>query len=415
MSDLDIIEKRRKTMINITYFAMFIVLYYLFVKFAFWMVSPFIFAFLIAIILQRPIRFISRKTPLGSKAVSVVLVLLLIIAVAAIAVLVGYALVNEFIEFFNFLKAKLSNGTAFIENIRNSVDGVLVRLPKSLSDYLRNSIDGMTASILKLSEETEASASAASSGGLNLSILKTPLAGLLTTAKQIPVILAAFLVGVVACVFMTSDYKAFTGLIKNSISDEHEASLVRAKHIITDVLGKWCKSYAILLFITFCEVSVGLGLLKLFGLYKGGYIIVIAICTALLDILPVFGTGTVMIPWALVCIFTHKVGLGIGLIALYVIITVIRQIIEPKIVSSNVDMHPVITLMCMFVGVQVFGVLGIFILPMTMVVIKTLNDEGVIHIWRNKKKEAELAAAEEEAQAESEAPAEAESPVQAKE
>ena len=161
---------------------------------------------------------------------------------------------------------------------------------------------------------------------------------------------------------------------------------------------------ALILFITFCEIFLGLSILKAAGLYTGGYIFVIAVCTALLDILPVFGTGTVLIPWAIFSLITHKIGLGIGLIVIYALITVIRQVVEPKLVSANVDMHPVITLMCMFVGVQVFGVLGIFILPITMVILKTLNDEGVIHIWRNKKKEAELAAAAQEA--ETEAPGE---------
>ena len=151
------------------------------------------------------------------------------------------------------------------------------------------------------------------------------------------------------------------------------------------------------MFITFCEITIGLHILKLIGAYKGGYIFAIAVCTAIVDILPVFGSGTILIPWGVISLFIHKVPLGIGLLIIYGVITVIRQVIEPKIVSSNVDVHPVITLMSMYIGIQVFGVLGILILPITVVIIKTLNDEEIIHLWDPKGAEetaAETAAAE---------------------
>ena len=379
---MDITQKRKKSLISIVYFAVLITAYYLLVKYALWILFPFAAAFLIAMILQKPIRRIAKKTPLNAKAVSVVLVLLILIVIAGVFALAGYAASIEFRSFFAFIREKLSNGTAVIESVRAWVEGTLVHLPKAVSDYLRQAIDGMTASVLNLAEKSEEAAQQAqSSGAVNFSVLTTPLGGIISTAKQIPAILTAILVGVISCFFMTADYKNLTGLLKHSMSEEHEATLVRAKHIIIDVLGKWCKSYALILFVTFCEISAGLWLLKLFGAYKGGYIFVIALCTALLDILPVFGTGTVMVPWAVISLFTHKIGLGIGLIIIYVVITVVRQIIEPKIVSTNVGMHPVITLMAMYLGIQLFGVLGIIILPITLVIIKTLNDEGVIHLW----------------------------------
>ena len=81
---------------------------------------------------------------------------------------------------------------------------------------------------------------------------------------------------------------------------------VETKRLFGDVIGKMIKSYATIIFITFCEVAVGLNLLSLFNIYKGGYIIVISIITALLDILPVFGTGTVLIPWGIAELIIFK-------------------------------------------------------------------------------------------------------------
>jgi predicted PurR-regulated permease PerM len=170
-------------------------------------------------------------------------------------------------------------------------------------------------------------------------------------------------------------------MIKQNISEEHCKGVIKTKKLFGDILGKMLKSYATLIFITFCEVSIGLNILKLIGVYDGGYIIALSVVTAIVDILPVLGTGTVLIPWAVFNLFTGNIGLGIGLIVLYALITVIRQILEPRLVSMNVGIHPAVTLLGMYLGVRLFGVLGIFILPITFFLIKALNDEGIIHLW----------------------------------
>ncbi len=380
---LNISEKRKDTLISLTYFAVFIVLYYLFMKYAFWMVAPFLISFVIAMALQRPIKFLARKTFLSKKLTSVVFVLLIVAVLIGVLVLAGYWIGDEFYNFYQYIIAKFGNYTEIIAKIKDWIEGVLSHLPTALSDKAKVAIDNVTASILNLAEKSEtAAAEAQSSSSTNIvSLLSTPISGILTRAKQIPSILTALLIGIVSCFFMTSDYDNFVGKIKNAVSKEHEEKLVKTKHIMFDVLGKWVKSYALILFITFCEITLGLSILKWCGLYTGGYIFVIAVCTALLDILPVFGTGTVMIPWAVISLFTHKVGLGIGLVVIYALITVIRQILEPKLVSANVDMHPVITLMCMYLGLQLFGFIGLIILPITVVIIKTLNDQDIIQVW----------------------------------
>ncbi len=387
-------EKRKNALISLTYFAVFIVLYYLFMKYAFWMVAPFLISFVIAMALQRPIKFLSRKTFLNKKITSVVFVLLIVAVLIGVLVLAGYWIGEEFYNFYQYIIAKFGNYTEIIAKIKDWIENILSHLPTALSDKAKVAIDNVTASILNLAEKSETAAAEAQSSSSSTSIismLSTPISGILSRAMQIPSILTALLIGIVSCFFMTSDYDNFVGKIKNAVSKEHEEKLVKTKHIMFDVLGKWIKSYALILFITFCEVALGLTILKWAGLYTGGYIFVIALCTALLDILPVFGTGTVMIPWAVVSLFTHKIGFGIGLVVIYALITIIRQILEPKLVSANVDMHPVITLMCMYLGLQLFGFIGLIILPITVVIIKTLNDQDVIQVWGrnhgNKKEE----------------------------
>ena len=125
------------------------------------------------------------------------------------------------------------------------------------------------------------------------------------------------------------------------------------------------RAYGLIMCVTFLEMVLGLSILKLFGIYENGYIFAIALITAVIDIVPVLGTGTVLIPWAIWMFFSGDVAMGIGLLVIYGVITVVRQIVEPKLIGS-----------------QLFGFVGLFLLPMTVMLLKVLNDDGVIHIFK---------------------------------
>lgn len=382
---MNIVEKRRSMLINFTFYALLIAAYYFFMKYAFWLVAPFIAAFLIAMFLQKPVRAVSKKTKIKKNVIAAVAVLLIVALLLSLIVLVGYRIFVEFRGLGQYLMSKLNDLPNLIQSTEAWLISHLKFLPDSIESTAVSAINDFADRLLLLVVEQKNTFGEAQSSGLDLSVLATPLGGLLSTAKQIPVFLTALLISVIACFFLTCDYDNFTKMIKSSVSEQHEASLIRTKRLFGDILGKMVKSYATIILITFCEVAIGLNVLKLIGVYDGGYIIAVSIVTALVDIFPVLGTGTVMIPWAIISFFSGNYGLGIGLLVLYALITVIRQILEPKLVSMNVGMHPVITLMGMYLGVQLFGVIGIFTLPITFFLLKALNDEGIIHLWgRNK-------------------------------
>ena len=382
---MNIVEKRRSMLINFTFYALLIAAYYYFMNYAFWLVAPFIAAFLIAMFLQKPVRAVSKKTKIKKNIVAAVAVLLIVALLLSLIVLVGYRIFVEFRGLGQYLMSKLNDLPNLIQSTEAWLISHLKFLPDSLESTAVSAINDFADRLLLLVVEQKNTFCEAQSSGLDISVLATPLGGLLSTAKQIPAFLTALLISVIACFFLTCDYDNFTKMIKSSVSEQHEASLVRTKRLFGDILGKMVKSYATIILITFCEVAIGLNVLKLIGVYDGGYIIAVSIVTALVDIFPVLGTGTVMIPWAIISFFSGNYGLGIGLLVLYALITVIRQILEPKLVSMNVGMHPVITLMGMYLGVQLFGVIGIFTLPITFFLLKALNDEGIIHLWgRNK-------------------------------
>lgn len=382
---MDMIEKRRGTLINLCFFGLVAAIYYFFLKYAFWLVAPFIFAFLIAMLLQKPIRVISKKTKIKKGIIGAVAVLLIISILVSALVLVGYRVVVEFKGFGQYIMHKIENLPQFISTAENWLLDKIAFLPDSVEKTATGAITDFVDNLL-LSLNTEnwvvsENSNGVGLGSIDLSVLATPLGGLWSTAKQIPSILTAVLISIIACFFITCDYDNLTSMIKNNVSEAHEVAIVKTKRLFGDILGKMFKSYVTIIFITFCEISIGLNILKLIGVYNGGYILVISICTALLDILPVLGTGTVLVPWAVISLFTGNYGLGIGLLIVYALITVIRQILEPHLVSMNVGLPPIVTLMGMYLGLQIFGVLGIFILPITFFLIKALNDEGIIHLW----------------------------------
>lgn len=389
---MELTNKRKATLINLVYYVFVIALFYLFMKYAFGLVSPFIIAFAIAMFLQKPIRAISKKTKIKKGVIGAVSVLLIISLIVTAVVFVGYRLVLEFKGLGEYLMSLVDDLPRLIQSAEAWILDKIAFLPDSVEKTASDAISGIVDNLLLATQEDMPQASVDSPvnfGGVDFSTIATPLGGLLSTAMQIPAVFTAVLIGIIACFFITCDYDGFTNMIKDNLSEEHEKALVRTKRLLGEILGKMLKSYATLIFITFCEVSIGLNILKLIGVYEGGYIIAISVCTAIVDILPVLGTGTIMIPWAVYNLFTGNIGLGIGLLVLYGLITVIRQILEPRLVAMNVGIHPVVTLAGMYLGVQLFGFLGIFILPITFILVKALNDEGIVHIWGKGREKAE--------------------------
>jgi len=201
----------------------------------------------------------------------------------------------------------------------------------------------------------------------------------------VPLMVVGVLLTVIATIFTATDYDRLVGFIRRQLPEDKRGALSLAKRTIGSSVSKLLKSYLTIMFITFVEMWISLGIAKAVGVYDGNYVVAIALITAVVDILPVLGTGSVVIPWAIVSFATGKVGLGIWLLVTYAVITVARQILEPKLVAGNLGLPPVLTLCAMYVGVQLFGFVGLFLLPISLMLIKVLNDQGVLHLWKSGK------------------------------
>lgn len=377
------IEKRKAFIINTVYAIILVGLFYLAVKYALGIVWPFVTAFFLAMLLQKPVNFLVAKTPLRRGISSVIMVLFLLVIIGSILGLLISRIVIELRAFFTFVLMKLEDAPSFVAQITEWLKSTLSFLPASIGDSVTDAANGFLTRLLGLEADISVGLPQASEGsGFDFSMLSSPLGAVWGTAKQIPMFAVGVLVCIVSCCFMTSDYHGIRDMILRQMRPEKQRNIVRVKQIIFSTLGKMGKAYSIIIGVTFLEISVGLWILKLTGLYTGSYIFAIALVTALVDILPVLGTGTILIPWAVWSLCTGNIGFGIGLLVLYAIIGVVRQVIEPKLVASQLGLPPFMTIMAMYIGTQLFGFIGLFLLPLTVMLLKVLYDEGILSIHR---------------------------------
>ena len=325
------------------------------IKYALGIVWPFVVAFFLAMLLQRPVNFLSTKTPLKRGIASVIMVLFVLVIVGSILGLIIGRIVMELKGFFDYLLIKMEDAPAFVDQIQAWLSDTFSFLPKSLHESIMTATENFLNRLMGIEAKASADAIQAESSGIDFSLLSSPLGAVWGTAKQIP-----------------------------QLSQKRQSAVIRTKQVTFSTLGKMGKAYSIILFVTFMEMLLGLSFLKLIHVYDSGYIFAIAFITAIVDIIPVLGTGTILIPWALWSLFTGDVGLGIGLLVVYAIISVIRQVIEPKLVASQLGLPPFVTIMAMYIGSQLFGFIGLFLLPITIMLLKVLNDEGVLHIFKKK-------------------------------
>lgn len=367
------IEKKRRFIINTLYIVIVLALFYLFFKYVMGAILPILLAMIIAMALQKPVAFICRKTRLNRGLVSAVTVLFTAFILIGLFVIFAIWLFSEIKGFVQYLIIKFEDIPTLLFTLEGYLANILSFLPESVSSAATSFVHEKAIGIVEGTSSFDMSS-------IDFSLFSGPLLGVWNTLKAIPTTLVSFVVGIIACCFMTADFKSLKRLILGIFREETRDKIIRAKRLLVPSLGKYAKAYGMIMLITFTEMCVGLFALKLLNIYNGGYILIIAVLTAIVDIVPVLGTGTIVIPWAVYNLFTGNYSLGIGLFALYIIITVIRQILEPKLVATQLGLPAFLIITSMFIGSQIFGVLGIFILPISILTLKLLNDEGIISI-----------------------------------
>lgn len=186
-------------------------------------------------------------------------------------------------------------------------------------------------------------------------------------ATGVPSLVLSILAMIFSTIFVVADYERIAAFAGEHVPLGMKKLLKKLKSYLKDTLFVVIRSYAAIMVLTFTELSVLFGI---FGiekpLLKAGLI-------AVFDVMPILGTGGIMIPWFVTSLVLGYTRLGIALMIIYIIVTVVRNYVEPKIVGTQLGLHPIITLVAMFVGLRVFGFWGLFGLPV-----------GISFLWKQK-------------------------------
>lgn len=372
------VAKRRDFLIDLVYVMAIIGLVYVFFKYCFVIAAPFLLSFFFAVILQRPLGWLDKKTKNKMHSFwSIVLVLLCVAIILGPVISIIAALFREIGNFISFLGEQLNDLPTFLVTLQNEILKAIKFLPDSIYTSVSENITQFFGNLINDFDVSKL--------GINMSSITSGLSngisGVYSVVKNIPSILISVVIGVIAWILFTKDYKKVVKFIKLQLPDKHKNLLSETKKIFSSTILKMCRAYGLIMFITFCENFLGLTILNLIGVMKNSYVFVIAICIAVFDILPVAGSGGILIPWSLIALVTGNVGQCVGLLILYAVITVIRQYIEPKIVGDSLGVNPLVTLAGLYFGLKLFGFMGMFIVPICVMTLKAFNDAGRINLY----------------------------------
>ncbi|WP_077617942.1 sporulation integral membrane protein YtvI [Bacillus sinesaloumensis] len=198
--------------------------------------------------------------------------------------------------------------------------------------------------------------------------------GTFSFVSSLPELLLELIVYLVAAFLFMNDFPA----IKNKFKAMLQDSSIEKMKIVTTQLKKifvgFIKAQIVLSGVTFVITYVGLWILDV------NYLIIISLLIVLVDLLPILGTGSFIVPWAIFVLINGNTKLGIGLLILFILITVIRKIIEPKVYSQNFGISALAALISMYLGFKIIGIIGLLLGPLLVILYDSLTKAGVINL-----------------------------------
>jgi sporulation integral membrane protein YtvI len=320
--------------------------------------------FIIAFAFKPLIRSLTNKLKLPNKVAALIVIGVFYLLLLALTIFLGIEVFLYLKDFFqeipqlynNVLVPWLSNALNNLEELASQIDPMLVEQVRIYSQQILESL-----------------------GNLITSISVGSVSYITNIASKVPLFLVGFLLTVISSFFIAMDYQLIVNFLLDQISPSKRSLLIEAQLFLVSTLHKYAKSYLMIMSITFVELTIGFSIL---GIESA---IVVAFLIAIFDILPVAGTGGVMIPWMIFTFLEGDSRLGFGLLIIYLIVTVIRNIIEPKIIGDQVGLHPLLTLFAMYIGLQLFGVAGLFGFPITLAILNGLHRNKKIILYKQHK------------------------------
>ena len=308
---------------------------------------PFVLALVIAAIANPLVRFLENKLKIRRKAGSFVVIVLTLAAVVAVCYGIIYLLVTEVVGFITSAPDMWSGVSKVTREFFDSLSARFARMPVNVQDYLTGLGDGVYESLSEWGADVGERAAATAGRGV----------------KNAPLILVGTIMCILASYLFVEEHDKVSGFFKKIMPDY----LMKRVRIVYDTMKSAVGGYFLAQFkiMGFVYVVLLAGLIILGVKYS----VLIALLIALLDFLPLFGTGTIMWPWALYAFLQRDYKLAVGMMIVWGLSQLVRQLIQPKFVGDSIGMSPIPTLILLYVGFRLGGATGLIIaVPLGMIV-----------------------------------------------
>lgn len=322
---------------------------------------PAILALVISMLIEPWVGFLEKKAHIPRKVGSIIAILLVITLVGLIMFNLVYQAVY-FLQSFALKIPSLITGEHELPGWLASLQDYLIKLPDPMQSFVDDIKGNLISNISQLiSPATRATFSAAAD-----------------IAARLPRILIFAVVLILSTYFISYDRGRISEFMMKIMTKERFEKISRIKKKLFEACGAYFRAQLILMCIIFCVLLVGFLILRVDNAP------VIALAVAFVDAIPILGTGTVLIPWAIVSLIEAKYALALGLVIVYVCALVVRQFTEPKVVSTQIGLHPLITITAMYVGLRAVGIAGMIFGPIiAILIIKIVEIENEFEQKKN--------------------------------
>ena len=213
-------------------------------------------------------------------------------------------------------------------------------------------------------------------GGSGRHTLARLLAAAGSFAGRLPAVLLACSFTVLSSFFILPDYERIGAFLLRQLPQRWAGLARESKDFLFATIRQVLAAYLLIMLITFGEVSLGLWLLRV------DYYLIIGLLVAVVDILPVVGSGSVLVPWGLWTLLQGSPTLGAGILLLYGVVTGVRTVLEPRIVGRRIGLSPLVTLIAMYTGMKLGGFMGLIAAPMAVTLLLFLDEGGHIRLLK---------------------------------
>lgn len=324
-------------------------------------VLPFLLALVLGWLMEPAVKMLMGrfrlKRGLAAALTTAGLALLLCGALGLVLWRVGY----ELALLLGRLPVLLSGLPALGDQAEDWAYRFIVALPVQLQGFAKDALDGFIRQGISLPAK-----------------LYDILAGIAAgAAAAVPDAMLFLFTTALAAYFTSAARPQVLSFLSRQMPESWRDRLGKAVPVLKTALGGWLRAQGLLMLVTFGELTVGFLILQV------DLALLLAALVALVDALPVFGTGTVLLPWALFSLLSRDWKLAIGLTVLYGLVSAVRSLLEPRLVGQKAGLPPLAALFAMYVGFRALGVWGMILSPLAAIFLKQLHDSGVFRPWRD--------------------------------